>query len=173
MTLRATVSPEARPADPGGPSPAFLVAGAALLAVVGLATYAAARRPSPSAPASSATQDDFQGVDLGPVSRPLSVDAFHLTKETLAFQVMLLLNPEAGDLQDLRAFVEKRRPLLRHVVLTEVLHRKTDAELRRPGIYDVLKREIRERVNAELGPSASGRDIVARVIFPEIRPPSR
>jgi len=168
--MAAPVRPEA---SPGGPSTALLVAGAAVLAVVGLATYAAARRPSPPPPGRSPVKDDFRSVDLGPVSRPLAVDAFHLSKETLAFQVMLVLNPDAGDLEDLRSFVEKRRPLLRHVVLTDVLHRKTDAELRRPGIYDVLKREIRARVNEELGPSASGREIVARVIFPEIRPPSR
>ena len=160
------------PARPDGPPGALVAAGLAVLAVVGLATYAAARRPSPS-PRAASVRDDFRSVDLGPMSRPLAVDAFHLAKETMAFQVMLLLDPEAGDPEALRAYVEKRKPLLRHVVLTEVLHRKTDAELRRPGVYDVLKREIRARVNAELGPSASGREIVARVIFPEIRPPTR
>lgn len=168
--MAAEARSEERPAVPSG---VWLALGLAALAAVGLATYAAARRPSAVVPGPSPAPDDFRSVDLGPMSRELVVDAFHLAKETLAFQVMLVLNPEGGDLEAMRAFVEKRRPLLRHVVLTEILHRKTDAELRRPGIYDVLKREILERANAELGPSASGRPIVSRVIFPEIRPPSR
>ena len=85
----------------------------------------------------------------------------------------LVLNPEYGDLAVYRPLVEKRRDLLRHIVQTEIVNAKGDGDLRKPTVLETLTVEIRKRLNAELGPSSAGQDMIQKVIFPESKLPVR
>jgi flagellar basal body-associated protein FliL len=121
-----------------------------------------------TAPPLRETYEDF---DLGPFTRDLAPDVSGVVRDTFMVKVVLLLNPGLRDLPAVRAQLERRKNLLRDVVQTQVLSRKTDAELRQPGILDALQGELRRRLNAELGPAGDGQDVIHRVIFPDSRLP--
>ncbi len=170
--VRSVPPPEAVPASRSR-SGALILLGA--LAVGGLAGGAVllARRPSalPSPPA--AIRGPYEQVELGAFRREILVDASTLVREAFEVKVSLLLNPDYGDLSACRPLVEKRRDLLRHIVWTEIILPKSDFDLRKPTILDGLSQEIRTRLNAELGPSPAGQELVRKVIFPDSKLPVR
>jgi len=115
----------------------------------------------------------YEEISLGPVSRELAADASGLLREEFMIHVALVLNPRRGDLAQVKAQVERRRNLLRDIVSTEIVHSKPEGELRRPGILEALKAEIKARLNAELGGAGGGQDVILKVIFPESKVPAR
>jgi len=119
------------------------------------------------------TQDTYQQVDLGQFTRELSPDPGALIREPFMIKVVLRLNPEARDLATLKSQAERRRDLFRHLILNEILDKKTDAELRKPATLDVLMTEIKDRINREMGSSREGLVPVYQVLVPEKRLPDR
>jgi len=132
-----------------------------------------ARRPSAPAGPRPALERRYEQVDLGSFRKELLVDAATLAHESFEVKVALVLNPDYGDLAVYRPLVEKRRDLLRHITQTEIVNAKPDGELRKPTALEGLSQEIRKRLNAELGPSAAGQDLIQKVIFPESKLPPR
>jgi len=130
------------------------------------------KSPAPSAPR-PAIERRYEQVDLGTFRKELLVDAATLVHEPFEVKVALVLNPEYGDLAVYRPLVEKRRDLLRHIVQTEIVNAKGDGDLRKPTVLETLTVEIRKRLNAELGPSSAGQDMIQKVIFPESKLPVR
>lgn len=131
------------------------------------------RKPSALPPAPAAIRGPYEQVELGAFRREILVDASSLVRESFEVRVGLLLNPDYGDLSAYRPLVEKRRDLLRHIVWTEILLAKSDLDLRKPSILESLSQEIRARLNAELGPSPAGQELVRKVIFPDSKLPVR
>ena len=120
-----------------------------------------------------ATGDTYQQVDLGQFTRELSPEPGALIREPFMLRVVLRLNPEIRDLASLKSQVERRRDLFRHVIWSDILNAKSDAELRKPATVDVLMNEIKDRVNRELGSSREGLVPISQVLFPERRLPER
>lgn len=149
-----------------------LVAGILLAGV--LAGWAlSARKPPASSGPRPALERRYEQVDLGVFRKELLVDAATLAHEVFEVRAALVLNPEFGDLAVYRPLVEKRRDLLRHITQTEIVNAKPDGELRKPTALEGLSMEIRKRLNAELGASAAGQDLIQKVIFPESKLPPR
>jgi flagellar basal body-associated protein FliL len=120
-----------------------------------------------------AVLDSYQQVDLGQFSRELSPEPGALIREPFMLKVVLRLNPEVRDLASLKSQVERRRDLLRHIIFSDVMDKKSDAELRKPGTVDALSAEIKDRVNRELGSSRDGQVAISQVLFSERRLPER
>lgn len=117
---------------------------------------------------------EYTELDLGVFSRELaSPDALGLVQDVFQVRVVLTLNPDHPKLGDLRGSLEGRRNLLKHLVSTEVLYRKSEADLRRPDVLDGLMREIKERLNSELGGGKGGQEVFSKVLLLESRLPSR
>lgn len=156
-------------------APAARMTALALPALVAVAvgTYAAARPAGPPPPAPPPVEEAFEELDLGAFRRELLLDATTLQREVFALQVVLQLDPRAGDPTSLRLDVERARARLRDAVWKHVLDPRSDAELRKPATLERLREEIRSRVNAELGPGRGGHEIVGRVLFPERSLPPR
>lgn len=130
----------------------------------GLMWWRKAAVPPPPPPP---IQADYEQVDLGVFRKEILVDAAGLQHDHFETKVALLLNPAYGDLVRLRPQVEKRRDYFRHIILNEILHAKTESDLRKPTLIETLGQEIRRRLNAEIGPSPSGQELVVKVIFPD------
>jgi flagellar basal body-associated protein FliL len=143
---------------------------AALLTVFFILWVMAAFRESGGG---TVTQDRYEEVDLGQVTRELASEAGGLVRDPFMLKVVLVLNPKVRDLAGLKAQVERRRNLFRDIVWSEIINPKSDADLRRPALLETLKAEIRQRINQELGGSKDGQELIARVIFPERRLPER
>ena len=165
-------APRGAPPAPAGSGRLLLVAGIVLAGVLAGWILSARKPPAPSAPR-PAIERRYEQVDLGVFRKELLVDAATLVHEPFEVKVGLVLNPEYGDLAVYRPLVEKRRDLLRHIVQTEIVNPKGDGELRQPTILDALSTRIRERLNAELGKSPAGQDMIQKVIFPESKLPPR
>jgi flagellar basal body-associated protein FliL len=169
------VSAEPGPAAPSAARPLFSPAGYAVVGAVMAVTAAvvyfvtAHFRGGGAAPILEA----YEEISLGPVSRELAADASGLLREEFMIHVALVLNPRRGDLAQVKAQVERRRNLLRDIVSTEIVHARPEGELRRPGILEALKSEIKARLNAELGGAGGGQDVILKVIFPESKVPAR
>jgi len=154
--------------SPGG----YFVVGLVMIVTFGV-TYFFTRHlglggGSPAAP----FRETYEEIALGVMSRDLTADGASLVRDQFAVNVVLVLNPRAGNMAQVRGSVERRRNLLKHIVSSEILHSKSDADLRRPGVLDALQAEIRQRLNAELG-AKDGQDLIAKVIFPESKLPAR
>ena len=119
----------------------------------------------------SAIHEAYEEIDLGQVTRELAPDVT-LVRDPFMVKIVLLLNPNNKNLAELKPQVEKRRNLLKHIVLTEIVYRKSDAELRSPDILAVLGNEIRRRLNAEFDTTKEGQEVIHKVIFPDSRLPS-
>jgi flagellar basal body-associated protein FliL len=119
------------------------------------------------------SQDGYEEVDLGQMTRELSPESGGLVREPFMLKVVLVLNPKARDLGALKAQVERRRNLFRDIVWSEIINPKSDADLRKPALLETLKGEIRQRLNQELGGTKDGQEMISRVIFPERRLPER
>ncbi len=132
-----------------------------------------ARKASAPPTPPAAIRGSYEQVELGTFRREILVDAASLVRESFEVRVSLLLNPEYGDLSVYRPLVEKRRDLLRHIVWTEIILPKSDFDLRKPSILEALSQEIRARLNAELGSSPAGQELVRKVIFPDSKLPVR
>ena len=87
--------------------------------------------------------------------------------------MVVVLNPKARDLGALKLQVERRRNLFRDIVWSEVINTKSDADLRKPAALEALKKEIRQRLNLELGGARDGQEAIAQVIFPERKLPEQ
>lgn len=118
-------------------------------------------------------QEGYEEVDLGQVTRELAPEAGGLVRDLFMLKVVLVLNPKAKDLGGLKAQAERRRNLFRDILLGEIISSKSDADLRKPGLLDSLKAEIRQRMNQELGGTKDGQEMVSKVLFPERRLPER
>jgi flagellar basal body-associated protein FliL len=119
----------------------------------------------------SVIHEAYEEIDLGQVTRELAPDA-NLVREQFMVKIVLLLNPNNKNLAELKPQVEKRRNLLKHIVLTEIVYRKSDAELRNPDILEMLGNELRQRLNAEFDTAKDGQEAIHKVIFPDSRLPS-
>lgn len=146
---------------------------AALLLAVGVSVYVASRPPAVPPPPRPAIDEPFNEVDLGVFSRPFTTDVPGLLKENFVLRVTLVLNPGYGDPARVRPLVERRRSQLRHVVNLEVIHARTEAELRRPEVLGDLLIDIRRRLNRALGGPRDGQDVILEVLFPEADVPPR
>lgn len=147
----------------------YVVLAAVMLVTAGM-VYVVTRSFQDAVP-TPPLREAYEEIDLGPFSRDLAADASGLPRDTFMVKVVVLLNPNVRDPAGIRAQVERRRNLLKDVVLTEVLVRKSDAELRHPGVLDALRSELRRRLNAELGPGGDGQEVIQKVIFPDSRLP--
>jgi flagellar basal body-associated protein FliL len=96
-----------------------------------------------------------------------------LIREPFMLKVAVVLNPEVRDLAMLKSQVERRRDLFRHIILNEILDKKSDADLRKPGIVDTLLTEIKDRLNRELGSSRDAQESISKVLFSDKRLPER
>jgi flagellar basal body-associated protein FliL len=165
----AGAPPAARPLlSPAG----YAVVGAVMAVTAAVVYFATAHfRAEGSGPAP--LLEAYEEIPLGPVSRELAADPSGLLREEFMVHVVLVLNPRRGNLAEVKAQVERRRNLLRDIVSTEIVHGKAEAELRRPGILEALKAEIKTRLNAELGGAGDGQDVIFKVIFPESKVPAR
>jgi flagellar basal body-associated protein FliL len=110
---------------------------------------------------------------LGKFARELAPDPQNMVRDVFMVEVRLVLNPRTKHLDEVKGKVTERINLLKDLVWTEVLYAKSDAELRKARVVETLKAEIRERVNTVLGRSKDGQDAVDKVIFSDIRLPSR
>jgi flagellar basal body-associated protein FliL len=146
---------------------------AALLLAVGGAVFWLSRPPAGPAPARPAIEEPFNEVDLGVFSRPFSTDVPGLLKEDFVLRVVLVLNPKYGDPARIRPLVERRRSKLRHAVTVDVIHARPESDLRRPAVLEDLQRDIRRRLNGELGGPRDGQDVILEVLFPEAHVPPR
>lgn len=151
-------------------SPLGYVVVAAIMAVTAGVVYLATRNFQ-DAGQNPMIQEAYEEIDLGQVQRELSPDAT-LLREQFMVRVVLLLNPHHRDLAEVKSQVERRRNLLKHIVLTEIIYRKSDAELRSPDILETLGSEMRQRLNAEFNTTRDGQGAIHKVIFPESRLPS-
>lgn len=170
--MAAPAASRSAPPAPAGSGRLVLVA-AIILAGVVAGWALSARKPAAPAGPRPAVERRYEQVDLGTFRKELLVDAAALVHEPFEVKVGLVLNPEYGDLAVYRPLVEKRRDLLRHIVQTEIVHPKSDGELRAPTVLDALSTQIRDRLNAELGKSSTGQDMIHKVIFPESKLPPR
>ncbi len=162
-------APARQPRSGLGLGAAMAIAG--VMVLEGVVVYSATRRLGPGSPLLAREHVE---VELGAFLRELSSsDAVRLTPDVFRIQVILVLSPDAPDITEIKRQVEERKNLLRHVVLTEVIRRKSDLELRQPGVLDTLTHEIRHRLNAELGPLGDGQDVIDRVLFPQSQVPRR
>lgn len=118
-------------------------------------------------------REGYEEVDLGQVTRELAPEAGGLVRDPFMLKVVLVLNPKAKDPGALKAQVERRRNLFRDIVWSEIINPKSDADLRKPGMLETLKAEIRQRINQELGGTKDGQEMISRVLFPERRLPER
>lgn len=123
--------------------------------------------------AGPATLDSYQQVDLGQFSRELSPEPGALIREPFLLKVVVRLNPDIRDLASLKSQVERRRDLFRHLIYSDILDKKSDAELRKPAIVETLTNEIKDRINKEMGPSREGQVAISQVLFSERRLPER
>jgi flagellar basal body-associated protein FliL len=119
----------------------------------------------------SVIHEAYEEIDLGQVTRELAPDA-NLVREQFMIKIVLLLNPNNKNLAELKPQVEKRRNLLKHIVMTEIIYRKSDAELRNPDVLEILGNELRQRLNAEFDTSKGDPDVIHKVIFPDSRLPA-
>lgn len=119
-----------------------------------------------------AIHEAYEEIDLGPFSRELAPDPSNLVRDQFMVKIVLLLNPNYKDLAGVKTQVDKRKNLLKHIVSTEIIHPKSEAELRNPGILDALGNELRQRLNDEFGASKDGQEVIHKVIFPESRLPT-
>jgi len=117
-------------------------------------------------------QEAYEEVELGQFSRELAPDPSNLVRDQFMIKVVLLLNPNTKDLAEVKPLVDKRKNLLKHIVSTEVILPKSEAELRNPGVLEALGNELRQRLNAEFGASKDGQEVIHKVIFPESRLPT-
>lgn len=170
--MAAPAVSRAAPPAPAGPGRMILVVAIILAGVAAGGALSLRKPPAPSAPR-PAIERRYEQVDLGTFRKELLVDAATLVHEPFEVKVALVLNPEYGDLAVYRPLVEKRRDLLRHIVQTEIVNAKGDGDLRKPTVLETLTLEIRKRLNAELGPSSAGQDMIQKVIFPESKLPVR
>ena len=118
----------------------------------------------------SIMHEAYEEIELGQVSRELAQDA-NLVREQFMVRIVLLLNPNYKKLEEMKPQVEKRKNLLKHIVWTEIIYPKSDAELRNPGILEALSNELRQRLNAEFDASKDGQEVIHKVIFPDSRLP--
>ena len=117
-------------------------------------------------------QEAYEETELGQFSRELSPDPSNLVRDQFSVKIVLLLNPNYKNVAEVKPLVDKRKNLLKHIVSTEIIHPKTEAELRNPGILEALGNELRHRLNAEFGASKDGQEVIHKVIFPESRLPT-
>jgi flagellar basal body-associated protein FliL len=176
-----TASPEkaetppavAPPARGGMMSPiGYAVTGVLLLATVG-GTWWVVKSFSRAPEAKVEELGPHTEVFLGKFVRELAPDPQNMIREPFMVEVRLVLNPRTKHLDEVKAKVAERTNLLKDLVWTEILYAKSDAELRKARVVETLKAEIRERANTALGRSKDGQDAVDRVIFSDIRLPSR
>jgi flagellar basal body-associated protein FliL len=161
--------PEAR--RPLLPPAGYLVVGLVMIVTFGL-TYFFTRHLGLGGPTAGPIRETYEQIGLGVMSRELATDGASLVRDQFAVHVALVLNPRLENLPQVKAQVERRRDLLKHIVATEILYPKSDADLRRPGILDALQAEIKKRLNEELG-AKGGQETIAKVIFPDSKVPPR
>ena len=118
-------------------------------------------------------QDSYQQVDLGQFTCELAPESGAILREPFMLKVAVVLNPNVRDLASLKSQVERRRDLFRHIILNEILDKKTDAELRKPAIVDTLLVEIKDRLNRELGSSRDAQESISKVLFSDKKLPQR
>lgn len=121
----------------------------------------------------TSVQDVHETVDLGPFTRELAPEAGGLVRDPFMVKVVVELNPKARDRGALKAQVERRRDVLRDIVWDQLLNSRSDADLRKPAVIELLKTELRQRFNQELGGTKDGEEKISRVLFPERRLPER
>ncbi len=149
----------------------FVIVG--IMMVEGVLVFLAARYFDHDGPRTAFTQK-YVEVDLGQAGRELaSGDAVGMYREVFMVKVVLVLNGNYANLDELKAMVEARKNLLKDIVSTVIIQRKSDTELRKPTILDTLRTEIKKRLNEELGVSKDGQEVVEKVIFPESKLPAK
>ncbi|MHC4605411.1 MAG: hypothetical protein ACYTAF_00555 [Planctomycetota bacterium] len=133
------------------------------LVVVFLTRYWAQDRPEPP----SFERKHVQ-VDLGMIRRVLPKGDLGHLKDKFEVEISLILNPTYGDLDTIRSAVEARKDVLRDIVICEIIQRKNVEEFRKPNFHENLKREIKRRLNDELGYQEGGEEIIKKVIYKNV-----
>ncbi len=158
-------------------SPAGFVVLLAAMVVEGVAVWFVAgvfAAPPDGAPLVGPTGQKYVEVDLGQYTRELATsDALNMTPDRFILKIALVLNPKLGNVTDLERLVGERKNLFKHIISSDILHRMSDAELRKPNVLETLQTEIKKRVNAELPTGQDGLEVVDRVIFPQSELPKR
>lgn len=153
--------------SPGGYAVCAVVV-ALTAGVVFLATRSFGRPPAPE----PRIVEPFVEVPLGRFSRDLPPDEKNLIRDQFMLEVSLRLNPRYKNLEELKQMIDRRRNLLKDVVWREIIYKLSEQEMRNPGILDALGEKFREKLNAELGSSRDGQDVIHKVLFPDSRLPA-
>lgn len=115
----------------------------------------------------------YEEMDLGQFSRELAPDTVTLVRDQFMVKIVLVLNSNYKKLAEMKGLVEKRKNWLKDSIWREILYPKSDADLRKAGILDALAAEIKQNLNAMLGASKEGQEMISRVLIPESRLPAR
>ena len=154
-------------------SPLITLVVAVIMIVEGILVFLAARYFDKDGP-KAAFAAKYMEVDLGQAGRELaSGDTVSMYRDVFMVKIVLVLNSNYTNLDELRTLVEARKNLLKDIVSTVIIQRKSDTELRKPNILDTLRTEIKQRLNQELGVSKDGQEVVEKVIFPESKLPAK
>jgi flagellar basal body-associated protein FliL len=153
-------------------SPAGYIVVAGVMAVTAAVVYFVTSSFHDTAPKPQ-IEGMYEELDLGSFARELAPDSVNLVREQFMVKVILVLNPNFKKLAEMKTLVEKRKNSLKDVIWREILHPKNDADLRKATVLESLSMEIRQRLNAELGASKEGQEMISKVIFPENRLPAR
>lgn len=152
-------------------SPLGYVVVLAIMAITGGVVFFVTRNFHDTA-AKPVIHEAYEEIELGQFTRELAPDPSNLVREQFMVKIVLLLNPNYKNLEEMKPLVDKRKNLLKHIVSTEIIHPKTEAELRNSGVLEALANELRQRLNAEFGASKDGQEVIHKVIFPESRLPT-
>jgi flagellar basal body-associated protein FliL len=169
-------APAAAPAKRPLFSPVGYVIVLVIMAVEGIVVYMLAKQVSHVQPPVAAVGHGSAPVvvDLGQMDRELSSgDAANMLTDQFMIQVSLVLNPAFENIAEIQTKVEGQKPILRDIVQSEIIDKKAEAELRRHNILELLREEILQKVNKELGAGPAGQEVIQKVIFPERKLPPR
>ncbi len=115
----------------------------------------------------------YEEMDLGQFTRELAPDAVNLVREQFMIKIVLVLNSNYKKLAEMKGLIEKRKNLMKDTIWREILYPKSDADLRKATILDSLALEIKQNINAMLGASKEGQEMISSVLIPESRLPAR
>ena len=112
-------------------------------------------------------KDNYEQVDLGQVSKeyPASDKG---SKEKLVLDISLVLNENFRDLAEVKKIVEKKKGYLKHIVRVMIIDPKNIEYVRKRNFLDAVAKDIKYRLNQELGVAEDGLEVIKKVIFPGV-----
>ena len=109
---------------------------------------------------------EYVQVDLGSFTRGVPGDKPGVV-ECFTVEIALVLNPKAGDLEELKKDVASRKNYLADIINRNILFVKNPEEFRKANFLNALATEILQTLNEELGP-VSGEKVIRRVIYTRV-----